>query len=45
MTGSKYAVDVVQLEDHRALHPDAHILFVQIQEERTDIITEIMTQL
>ena len=25
ITGSKYDVDVYQLEDHGALHPDAHI--------------------
>ena len=32
MTVSKYAVDVYQLEDHRALHMDAHILSMKIHE-------------
>ena len=45
MKSSKYAVSVAQLEYHGALHPDAHMLFMQIQEEQTDIITAIMKQL
>ena len=31
ITGSKYAVAVDQLEDHRALHLDAQMFFVKIQ--------------
>ena len=45
MKGSKYAVAVAQLEYHGALHPDAHMLFIKIQEEQPDIITEIMAHL
>ena len=45
MTGSKYAVDLYQLEDHGALHPDAHILSMKMQEEQPDVITAIMAQL
>ena len=45
MTGSKYDVDVAQLEDHGALHPDSHMLFMKIQEEQPDIIAAIITQL
>ena len=44
MTGSKYAVNVDQLEDHGAIHPDAHMFFRKIQEEQPGIITAIMTQ-
>ena len=45
MTGSKYAVAVYQLEYHGALHPDAHMFFMKIQEEQPDIITSIMTKI
>ena len=45
MTGSKYVVDLYQLEDHGALHPDAHILSMKMQEEQPDVITAIMAQL
>ena len=45
MTGSRYAVDMYQLEDHRSIHPDAHILSMKMQEEQTDVITAIMAQL
>ena len=45
MTGSKYAVNVAYLEYHGALHTDAHMFFMKIQEEHPDIITTIMTQL
>ena len=45
MTGSKYAVYLYQLEDHGALHPDAHIVSMKMQEEQPDIITEIMAQI
>ena len=45
MTGSKYTVAVAHLKDHRALHQDAQMFFMKIQEEQPDIITEIMTQL
>ena len=45
MTGSNYAVDLYQLEDHGSLHPDAHILSMNIQEEQPDVITAIMAQL
>ena len=45
MTGSKYAVGVAQLEDHGALRPDAHMLFIKIQEEHPDTVTAIMAQL
>ena len=31
MTGSKYGVPVYQLEDNRALHPNAHMLCMKIQ--------------
>ena len=44
MTGSKYAVAVSQLEDHGALHPDAHMFFIKTKEEHPDIIIENMTQ-
>ena len=37
-TDSKYAVAVSQLEDHGSLHPDAHMLFMQTQEEHTYFI-------
>ena len=29
--GYKYTIDVAQLEDHGALHTDAHILFMKMQ--------------
>ena len=45
MTGYKYAIDVSQLEYHCLLHPDAHIFFIQIQEEKPYFTTDIMTQL
>ena len=45
MTGSKYAVDMYQLEYHGALHPDVHILSMKMQEEQPDVITVIMAQL
>ena len=45
MTGYKYAVYLYQLEDHGALHPDAHILSMKMQEEQPDVITAIMAQL
>ena len=45
MTGSKYAVDVAQLEYHVSLHMDAHKFFMEIQEKQPDTITAIMTQL
>ena len=32
MTGSKYVVDLYQLEDHGALHPDAQIVSMKMQE-------------
>ena len=45
MTGSKYAIDVDQLEYYGVLHPDAHMLFMKMVEEYPDSITAIMTQL
>jgi hypothetical protein len=46
MTGSKYAVAVTQLEDHGALHPDAHMFFIQsVCEEQPEVAAAIMTQL
>ena len=46
MIGSKYAVDVEQLEDHGALHPYAHIFLRKVyKKEYPDIIAEIMTQI
>ena len=45
MTGSKYAVSVFQLEYHGEIHADAHMFFIKMKEEQTDIITEIMTQI
>ena len=45
MEGSKYSVDMDQLEDHRELYTDVHIFFIEIQEEQIDTITSIMTQL
>ena len=45
MTGSKYAIALAQLEDHGALHLDAHMLFMKIQEEQPDVITTIITQI
>ena len=44
-TGYKYAVAVDQLEDNRVLHLDAHMLFMQIEEEHPDVIKAIMTPL
>jgi hypothetical protein len=46
MTGSKYAVAVTQLEDHGALHPDAHMMFCQsMMDNQPDVVAAIMTQL
>ena len=45
ITGSNYAVDLYQLEDHGSLHPDAHILSMKMQEEKPDVITAIIAQL
>ena len=45
MIGSKYTISVSQLEDHGALHPDTHMLFMKMKEEHSDIITVIMAQL
>ena len=45
MTASSYAVSVEQLKYHRALHPDAHMLFKKTQEEQTGTIKAIMTQI
>ena len=42
MAGYKYSIAVSKLEDHRALHPDAHILFIQMKGEQPDVITPIM---
>ena len=33
ITGSKYAVSVAQLEDHGALHLDANVFLMKMQEE------------
>ena len=46
MIGSNYAVTVVQLEDPGAIHPVAHVLFMQtMQEGQPDVIAAIITQL
>ena len=45
MTGSDYDVSVAQLEYHRALHPYAHMLFMQMQEEQPDTTTVIMKRI
>ena len=45
MTSSKYAGAMAMLEYHGALHTDAHMFFIKIQEENLDFIAEIMTQL
>ena len=45
MIVSNYDVVVEKLEYHEALHMDAHMLFMKMQEEHPDIITAIMTQL
>ena len=45
MTGSKYAVAMDHLEDHKALHMDAHMFSMKTKDEHTDIITAITTQL
>jgi hypothetical protein len=46
MSGSKYAVAVAQLENHGALHPDAHMMFYQsMVENQPDVVAAIMTQL
>ena len=45
MPGSKYSVAVDQLKYHIALHPDAHMFFMQIKEGQQDIIIAIMKQL
>ena len=45
MTESNYAVTVAHLGDHGSLHPYEHMFFNKIQEEQTDIILEIMTEL
>ena len=45
MTGSKYVVDVSQLEDHGEIHQDAHMLFMtNILDEQPNVIAVIMTQ-
>ena len=45
MIGSKYAVAMAQLENNGALHMYAYMLFIKIQEENLDVITDIMTQI
>ena len=45
MIGSKYAVAMAQMENKGALHMYAQILFIKIQEEKPDVITDIMTQI
>ena len=45
MTGSKYSVAVDQLEYHRALYPDVHMLFMKIQKEQPEVITAIFTKI
>ena len=45
MIVSNYDVVVEKLEYHEALHMDAHMLFMKMQEEHPDIIIAIMTQL
>ena len=45
MTGSKYVVSMDELKDHGALHTDAHIFFMKIQEEQPDIIIAMMAHL
>ena len=44
MIGYKYSVDMYQLEDHKEINPDAHILSMKIQSEHKDVITAMMTQ-
>ena len=37
---------MTQLEDHGELHPDAYMFFMKaIQDEKTDVIEDIMTEL
>ena len=36
---------MAQLEDHGALHPDAHMFFMKKKEEHSDTVTAIITQL
>ena len=45
MAGYKYSIAVFQLDNYGVIHPDAHMLFMKMQEEQPDIITAIMTQL
>ena len=45
ITGSKYAVAVDQLEYHGEIHQYAHMFFMKRQEEKTDFIIAITTQL
>ena len=45
MSGTKYETIMAQLEQHRTLHPDAHMLFNQAIEEKTTIVSVIMAQL
>ena len=45
MAGYKYAIAMDHLDYHGVLHTYAHILFIQTQEEQSDVITLIMTQL
>jgi hypothetical protein len=46
MSGTKYAVAVAQLEDHGALHPDAHMMFYpSMVDNQPDVVSAIMAQL
>ena len=45
ITGYNYSTTVAQLEDHRALHPDAHMLLMKFKEEQHNTLKAIMKQL
>ena len=45
MAGYKYSIAVFQLDNYGVIHPDAHMLFMKMQEEQLDVIKLIMTQL
>ena len=45
MSCTKYETIISQLEQHGALHPDAHMFFNQALEEKPIILSVIMTQL
>ena len=45
MKGSKYEVALAQYKEHGMLHPDTHMFFNQMWEEKPNVVEAIMTQL